>query len=258
MKNKIFLPLIINLLSGLCCCQSISDKPAYIQLCAAETMLTLKDQIISKLRYKGSAPGISMRFQKSAPNGFYFADLHCEKGFYTRNSYFNPGAKRIDHLGFRAQLTYFKSLQSRKAPRWQLFVGGLISGLVDDDEVLRFSNSRNITYGILDIAPAIAMRRAFRLFNRNWRFDSSLSIPVAAYAWTPQYGIPSFNGSCYKGFQTFGHYFRVLTRAVLHCELPRSANGFFLAYEWNYRQLKVKNKVQSAAQRCIIGWSIYL
>ena len=255
LKNHVFF-LALGLSIGLCYGQKKGET--HIQLCAAETMLTLKDQIISKLRYKGSAPGISVRFQQSAPNGFYFADLRCEKGFYTRNSYFNPAAKRIDHLGFRAQLAYFKSLRSRKAPRWQLFVGGLISGLVDDSEVLPFSNSRSITYGILDIAPAMAMRRAFRLFNRNYRFESSLSIPIAAYTWTPQYGVPNFNGSCYKGLQTFGHYFRVLTRAALHYELPRSANGFFLAYEWNYRQLSVKNKVQSAAQRCTIGLSIYL
>ncbi len=255
----IFLILIMSLLSGLCRCQSMMDKGANIQFCAAGTLLNTKDQIISKLRYKGHAPGISLSIHQNDKNDFYFADLNYEKGFYSSKGYFNSGMKRIDHLGLRAQLAYFRSFRERKRGlQWQFFFGGLLSGLVDRNEVLDFSNSRNLTYVFLDIAPSIAARRPFRLFNRNCQFSGLLSIPIAAYTWTPQYGVPYFNGRYYSRFQSFGHYFRIRTRAALHCELSASAKAFFLSYEWDYRQLSSKNKVQNAAQRFAIGLLIYI
>ncbi|MBC8111211.1 MAG: hypothetical protein H7Y04_09155 [Verrucomicrobia bacterium] len=223
---------------------------------------TLRDPLISTLRYNGTSLGTQVTTLKFRPK---FLTVSTLSGHFNLLSSEATGASIWEGGGIY-NFTMLKKLPKTSTKRTTLFMGGFAEGSYN----LRFARSNiNNLYaydGVLAIGVSGLVQHTFRIFRRDFMLANHVSIPVFSvlsrppFAWSYPYFLGE-NGKISEAFQvgSWNRYFKFANKLSLdfytksNKKHQKVRTAWRFSYQYEYFSIPKPNFVQSGTDWFTIG-----
>ena len=205
---------------------------------------TVKDAALSPVSYSGNLGAINSGYYHQDEKWLSQFDLTGFSGFQTPDVNPENNANQATLISARAH--YSLSYKVYEAGNW-VFLAGILSHNSWDYRDVRFYANSSANYtGMFAAGLQLTAQKPFQLFGDKFGLQYGLGLPVGCYYLRPGYIKPFFAEEiASKEFAFWGDYFALDSRTDLYWKLT-SSNWLRLSYQWEYTQLDVLNKVQTA------------
>tara|TARA_B100001245_G_scaffold236676_1_gene229702 strand:+ start:5130 stop:5897 length:768 start_codon:yes stop_codon:yes gene_type:complete len=205
---------------------------------------TVKDAALSPVSYSGNLgliqSGYYFQDEKwlsqldiSGFGGFQYPDVNPEN---------NPNRTTL----FAGRAHYSLSYKLGEVQQWALLAGILSHNVWDYREVRLYSNSEANFNGMFAAGVQLTAQKQFNWFGDTFGVQYGLGLPIGCYYMRPGYVKPFFADEiAARDLAFWGDYFALDSRTDLYWQVSQS-NWLKLTYQWEYTQLDISNKIQTA------------
>ncbi len=205
---------------------------------------TVKDASLSPVSYSGNLGTIQSGYYSQDERWLNLLDISGFGGFQYPDV--NPEGNNNRTTLFAGRVIYSLSYQVYQSGDWRFFTGLLSHNVWDYRDVRSYTNSASNFNGMFAAGIQLTAQKPFELFGENFGLQYALGLPVACYYWRPGYIKPFFADEiAVKDFAYWGDYFALDSKTDLYWSLNES-NWLKLSYQWEYTQLDIPNKIQTA------------
>ena len=252
----IYLCLLALMLQNNCTAQQNTGKTLSIGLLASHYVL--KDNGMSALVYQGYYPGIMLQFLNEGPQLDQKLSTRISVG-RIRNEINNNTAE-----GQTFGLSYAALFKPGKFKDVQLGFGCILNNSLDLRRNTGYTNNQNYYEFGSSAGAAVKLSYRFGIADKEHKYllNTVFSIPVIT-ALTRSNSIhnrwndfPSLSFKQYVNniqLMSFNRYISLTWEAELKRTISRN-NGLSLGYQWNYRQIKEANQLQSMVHSIVINY----
>jgi hypothetical protein len=224
---------------------------------------TLRDPLLSTLRYNGVALGYLFNTQKYKPKFLTNSLLSLHLNLLTNQS---TGALIVD-MGGSYSYGMLKKIKSFSNNNRSLYVGGMAELVYNFRLAINNTNNVYAYDGVLSSGATGIYQQRFKMFGREFMISDQLDLPLLSlvsrppYAWSyPLFFEETGKFSDALQFGSWNKYFKVKNQIMLdfytnvkHKRKKIGKTAWRLTYSWEYFQIPQLNKVQSGATQIYIG-----
>lgn len=215
----------------------------YINIGGGYTYPIAYDKSYSTLIYKGTAGSALLQYHRRKANLLDHLDLRFDYGELSNASGFGNA---VYYRG-EGNYTYQRYLRSLWQERLRWYVGGSFNFLYTLLQFQEFNNNSFNNSAYASLSPQSSLVYDFSLWNRDFRAQVSVFLPILTFAMRPAYGSSNFVGflddqreDTFSQFMESGkltslnNFFRYSNIFSLEYPFQKNPNRLRLSYEWNY------------------------
>ncbi len=263
MNKRSFLSFLIFFVSHIIYAQELppENTTRFFNLGVGYTLPKFLDHSFSTLRYQGHAVSATGGFHFRAPHRLHHLDFRFDYGQLSNASNFAT----VDYFRFEGNYAYKKFVKNLWKDRLQWFVGGSFNSLWTLWIYQGFVNNSYNNSVYASLSPNTSFVYHFELFQRQFRAEAAVFIPILTFAMRPSYGTTRFPGFLDDDrddtlrqiwesgqFASFNKFFRYSNTISLEYFM-KNANRLRLSYEWNFLRYQEPRVVNAASHNITIA-----
>jgi hypothetical protein len=226
-----------------------------------------RDEGMSPLTYSGSHFNgvIGLSKIKTKTKCLRSLDIEAMAGRMRADLPREVGRSVADAFRMQLDFTQQRQVKTLLEEKIRVFVGGSYNMLANGRFHKRYSNN-NINYEFsAAIGPSASVLYDFEIGKKAFQLSGRIDLPILAFNIRP-----AFASSIPEGFiaqessnvgaffesgrvQTLNRFFRLRNELAVQHTL-KNGNRVFLAYRWDYYQIKTHHPVQMAVHQILLGW----